>query len=665
MIGVIIFMNNIEKKSILKRIRKSDLRKSKKQPESESLARSIITVVNEGRKDRYMVMFNSVPVGDSRYSEGAETLRLHFEAAVDWAINTLKKEDRIIWYLRYQLMFCLVPIASGNFVFFGDKPRDKELIIKASTKLKELLGKMGYTTADTDLADIMKNPIMVDNVLRQKLSHYMGLPSPEVQGYVFGSEKIKDLYAKLDSLESKWASAEKSQIKQADEESKHTVTTLITFNDGWKWVVKDAEYCDLEARAMGHCGNRGDPRPGDRIISLREPTKKPGIWRPACTFILRKEGLISEMKGRENNKPDPKYFPYIVELLKNDIVKGIVGGGYAPEANFTPEDLPEGVRNSLYSAKPALMPIEHYLPEHGLDQYSKEMFKQRLAILCPALRDHEPPAWDENESFGYFYYGIVETSVLDFFNNLYTSISPAADQIVTELFEYSNFIARSVLTSLFEGKEDRIAWWKKAIRHDPDIAIALTMVLVDHGYEDDYKELYEEEVGENTNHLVEYLMNETGNYEREGKLSKSIDVFVENALSRILEREFTKLLDIIVDDDLECALAIGTLKVDREEGEPLYPRTMCTYFVNIEGALEVLSEDKYSRLRDELSSDSVQSFIRNVFREVSLRKRVRYRGDPYDKKMENVIEGITDEDIWNELNTTIENDPDFPDRGRA
>jgi len=35
------------------------------------------------------------------------------------------------------------------------------------------------------------------------------------------------------------------------------------------------------------------------------------------------------MKGRGNDKPAPKYHPYVVELLRHHLIRGIKGGGYA------------------------------------------------------------------------------------------------------------------------------------------------------------------------------------------------------------------------------------------------------------------------------------------------------------------------------------------------
>lgn len=651
-----------DKIPILKRIRKSDLKRSKIQPEDEGLARRVLAIIDEGRADRYMQMFNSIPRIEGKYEEGYGNLENLFKEGVTWAIENLEREDRIIWYLRYEMIHCLSYIVMQDYFFFRGENPDKDVLNKAQAKIKELANKTGY---GDDYPEFQRLFLSMTNNgagsaiadLRGKLKHYLGIPSQEIKNYQFNNQTIRKLLVDLSGLEKQWAAAEKAQIKQSDEESKHEVVDLITFNDGWKWVLKNTEWCDLEAKAMGHCGNAGDPRPGDRVLSLREPTKKPGIWRPACTFILRKDGLLSEMKGRENDKPIPKYFPYIIELLKNDVVKGIVGGGYEPTHNFNPEDLPEGVRNSLYSSKPALMPIEQYLPEHGLDQYSKEMFKQRLAALCPEFRDWEPPMWDTFEGLGYFYCGLLQNTVGNFFRQHYVSISGSAKQIFDEAYGYSSFIASTIRHSQFTGVKERYEWWEEALRYNPDIATALTFYISESDYDDDYREVYEEEVGETPSNLLDFLF---GTGEDSEYFHDKMDEIVQEVIGEVLIPKMLKLAEYIAGDDLESGIGIGVLKIKKSKGdeeEELNYYDDCVYLVNIEDALDVMSNKKYQRAVRELYSNTVNDFQRKIFSSKALAGRKPYMDDPYQDKMEKVIEEITKEDIWDAMPDYLENSP--------
>jgi hypothetical protein len=58
------------------------------------------------------------------------------------------------------------------------------------------------------------------------------------------------------------------------------------------------------------------------------------------------------MKGKNNDKPQSKYHPYIIELLKLPIIKNVKGGGYKPENNFKLSDLDNSQLNELLKLKP-------------------------------------------------------------------------------------------------------------------------------------------------------------------------------------------------------------------------------------------------------------------------------------------------------------------------
>lgn len=133
----------------------------------------------------------------------------------------------------------------------------------------------------------------------------------------------------------------------------------------FKWYDLKETCSGEEGKAMGHCGNVPSARHGDTVLSLRQ-TKNVGgeeLHRPSLTFILR-NGYLGEMKGRANQKPKKEYHPYIVELLKLPIIKGISGGGYEPENNFSVSDLSEELYNELKDARGDEFMNE--IPEHEL-----------------------------------------------------------------------------------------------------------------------------------------------------------------------------------------------------------------------------------------------------------------------------------------------------------
>jgi len=142
----------------------------------------------------------------------------------------------------------------------------------------------------------------------------------------------------------------KASIKKASIPSEE-YPILINFQDGYKWVSLERGYCSQEARAMGHCGNSGAKK-GDNMLSLRDPKGNAHL-----TFIVN-NGRLGESKGRANQKPIAKYFPYIIELLKSPSIQVVVGGGYKPENNFNFSDLSEQDQKTIKSLKPN---IDNYI----------------------------------------------------------------------------------------------------------------------------------------------------------------------------------------------------------------------------------------------------------------------------------------------------------------
>lgn len=119
---------------------------------------------------------------------------------------------------------------------------------------------------------------------------------------------------------------------------------------GWYWAHLYKPSCSDEARAMGHCGNVGQEKAGDNILSLRDPKNYPHL-----TFIIN-NGVLGEMKGKGNSKPSKKYFPAIIKLLQSPIVKRIEGGGYNPQGNFQFSDLDEKIQEKILKEKPGIVP---------------------------------------------------------------------------------------------------------------------------------------------------------------------------------------------------------------------------------------------------------------------------------------------------------------------
>ena len=157
--------------------------------------------------------------------------------------------------------------------------------------------------------------------------------------------EVDDFLAALAKLNNDYETVNEELVEPTGDEE------LLIDMGQYKWFNLNTNICSLEADAMGHCGNRY-AKDGDNILSLRQVVKVAGkeYHRPSLTFIIN-NGVLGEMKGRANKKPDKKYHKYIMELLKHDMVRGIGNGGDDPKGNFEFDDLTDSQQEEIRDFK--------------------------------------------------------------------------------------------------------------------------------------------------------------------------------------------------------------------------------------------------------------------------------------------------------------------------
>lgn len=126
---------------------------------------------------------------------------------------------------------------------------------------------------------------------------------------------------------------------------------ILSFPNGFKWLSLDREACRKEGDAGGHCGNTADPNPGDNILSLRGPNN-----RVYLTFVVN-NGVLGERKANGNKKPSEQLHDYIVDLLKDPIIKKIGSGRYLTYNDFEISDLSYDKMIELAKARPDLIKV--------------------------------------------------------------------------------------------------------------------------------------------------------------------------------------------------------------------------------------------------------------------------------------------------------------------
>jgi hypothetical protein len=133
---------------------------------------------------------------------------------------------------------------------------------------------------------------------------------------------------------------------------------LLDYRDegiGFYWVNLNTNTSDEECDRMGHCGRTSSD---NTIYSLREVKRfneKYTINKSHLTAAIgNRDGIVYQMKGPKNSKPQEKYYPYIIDLLlKNEDIKGF-GSEYNSNDDFSLGDLPEDKVKEIYSQKPIL-----------------------------------------------------------------------------------------------------------------------------------------------------------------------------------------------------------------------------------------------------------------------------------------------------------------------
>ena len=297
--------------------------------------------------------------------DGGTSIRNEVKNCISWARRILKKNDRIVWFLRWARVIL--------------RQQAKDSIDAAMAELNKSL-KTNYTRAD----------VMSIRTMESSLEHFMQSDVRAIQNTVFDKQTPAKLFDTLRELENQhvskagddhdakeWAE-DKQLIEQHSDDD-----VIMKFPDGYCWVDLNTPADNDEGKAMGHCGNRASYKSDETILSLRKSVNYQGKkwWRPVCTFILDGNRFLGEMKGRSNDKPAARYHPYIIALLKSKYVEGIKGGGYMPRNNFSLDDLDDSQRNELIEMKPELGGLLPLYDKEGMTSRVEDMIDRSLKSL--------------------------------------------------------------------------------------------------------------------------------------------------------------------------------------------------------------------------------------------------------------------------------------------
>jgi len=126
---------------------------------------------------------------------------------------------------------------------------------------------------------------------------------------------------------------------------------------GYYWADLETNNSKEECERMGHCGRSG----AGMIYSLRQVIQlndKYKLNKSVLTAAIGTNGIIYQMKGGKNSKPEAKYHQYIYPLLflKNGddyFIKGF-GSEYDSASDFKLTDFSDDVIGEIFAKRPEL-----------------------------------------------------------------------------------------------------------------------------------------------------------------------------------------------------------------------------------------------------------------------------------------------------------------------
>jgi len=274
----------------------------------------------------------------------------------------------------------------------------KQIISEASKK-QILLDKIGFNEENAEILDSVCGPLaiwMAKKIMEFQQNIELGWGKPASQGqalidkmnsnrFITGHRgKIQSImdwiriglngnvkeYQNLPFKEL-WGKSEvwhdSLEVGQGSINYKEENPTILDFTDengnGFYWADLNTKSSDEECERMGHCGRSSY----GWLYSLRQVipiNNKYKLNKSVLTAAISEDGIMYQLKGVKNSKPDEKYQQYILPLFyvlggeyiigeEEYLIQGF-GTEYAAEQDFKLSDLPEETIKDLYKNRPEL-----------------------------------------------------------------------------------------------------------------------------------------------------------------------------------------------------------------------------------------------------------------------------------------------------------------------
>jgi len=243
-----------------------------------------------------------------------------------------------------------------------DKAKLFESIFKSNTifmanKIGEYYSKIlmpnTYPTVKSALSDI---DLQNEEINRQymMIKDYI---TYELSGKTKSLEKLN--LEDIRILATEW---EKNSGKHNYKEKEENIIPGLDFREngiGYYWIDLKGDYSEDECNRMSHCG-RSDK---GTLYSLRSykyaPGKKYTLNDSHLTAAINGDGIVYQLKGKNNSKPKSEYHKYIIPLLQLKLDDGgyfinYFGKEYVTGNDFKLTDLTDNEFLELYKERPDL-----------------------------------------------------------------------------------------------------------------------------------------------------------------------------------------------------------------------------------------------------------------------------------------------------------------------
>ena len=324
------------------------------------------------------------------------------------------------------------------------------------------------------LSHIGKNPELHEKH-KKDMEHHgaMHKINNEINNIKFNKNlTLEEGLGHLDNADKKWKNEALSKKRLVDPGDYSNLREHLKLNDQWSWYDLGKSSCDLEGKAMGHCGTGRD---GNRLFSLRKKVMRGNkeFHEPYLTFETNPDGVIVQAKGRGNEKPDKKYHGAIVPFLNSEGITGIVPSQYKPESDFQFSDLSDEDKQKVNQQKPSF------------DFFNSPYDKNHPAakINSPSVESHKK-LWER-------YGGDMDKFIK---NDIYSSIGhpnhtpesltqlanhPEADRdVLGKIANHPNHTPESLTQLANHPKADSLAIYK--IANHPNHTLESAMQLANH-----------------------------------------------------------------------------------------------------------------------------------------------------------------------------------------